>query len=90
MVQQELTNVSMEITVGNYNFAFGYVGAEFEFKFTLTTYVNANTILRIYLPNTDFVNIGGGSLTMTMGSGTISAYDAATSSIKVSGIWSSR
>lgn len=85
-----MTNTSIEITVGNYNFALGYVGAEFEFKFTLTTYVNAKTILRIYLPNTDFVNIGGGSLSMTSGSGTISAYDAATNSIKVSDIWSSR
>ena len=93
-VKREMTDTEMKITVGDYNFALGYVGAEFEFKFTsvrdkyssTATEYNASTIVRIYLPDPDFVNIGTGSLTVTSDVGT-AAYDAGTNSVKVSGLW---
>ena len=54
-VKRETTDTEMKITVGDYNFALGYVGAEFEFKFTsvrnkyssTATEYNASTIVRI-------------------------------------------
>ena len=79
------------ITVGDYIFGLGNVGAEFEFKFTTATETNSRTVIRIYIPEHEmFIDPSGIPLTLTMtqGNGVLSQYDSATESIQITGYWS--
>ena len=81
----------MKITVGDYEFALGEAGVEFQFKFTTETVVNEKTIIRIYVPDEEFVRDLPSNLSITNGaSGTISQYDSTTKSIKISNIWTTK
>lgn len=69
-VPNRLTSTEITITVGEYEFALGNLGSEFEFKFKTTTPTNDKTIVRIYVPDDEWCRLA--TLELTQGSGTIS------------------
>lgn len=47
--------MALKISVGDYKFALGNLGAELEFKFKTVGRVNKKTIIRIYVPDATFI-----------------------------------